>query len=119
MKRSPLLSCLITKITNQPERALLTPIESNYPFEMISMDYLHLDRSNGGFEYALIKNKSAILAAEKLFNEFILHFGFPKRIHHDQGREFDNKLFKHLYQLSGISNLAQPHIRWVMDKSNG
>ena len=127
--------CLITKKPNQPERAPLTPIESNYPFEMISMDYLHLDRSKGRFEYALVicdhftrfvqiyatKNKSAISAAEKLFNEFILHFGFPKRIHHDQGRKFDNKLFMCLHQLSGISeSCTQPRIiRWVMDKSNG
>ena len=84
---------------------------------MISIDYLHLDRAKGGYKYALVvcdhfirlvqiyatKNKSAISAAKKIFNKFILNFGFPKRIHHDQGKEFSNKLFKRLHQLSWIS----------------
>ena len=39
------------------------------------------------------ENKSARTAAGKLYNDFILRFGFPARILHDQGGEFVNKLF--------------------------
>ena len=104
-------SCVVSKKPNNLERAPLVPIEATYPFEMVSIDFLHLDKCKGGFEHVLVvcdhftrfsqaydtKTKSSKAAAEKLFNHFILQFGFPKRIHHDKGPEFNSNLFKHLH----------------------
>ena len=50
------------------------------------------------------KNKSGKSAAEKIFNELVLKYRFPEKIHHDQGKEFNNKMFRRFHQLSGVKS---------------
>ncbi|KAK3516859.1 hypothetical protein QTP70_027085 [Hemibagrus guttatus] len=111
-------SCLKHKRPNKVMRARLVNIVTTYPFELVSVDFLHLEGCKGGYEYILVlmyhftryaqayacKNKSAKTAAEKIFGDFVLRHGFPTKLHHDQGKEFENKLFAQMEELCDIQH---------------
>uniref|UniRef100_A0A3B3Q8H6 Gypsy retrotransposon integrase-like protein 1 n=1 Tax=Paramormyrops kingsleyae TaxID=1676925 RepID=A0A3B3Q8H6_9TELE len=109
--------CLKQKKPSKETRAPLQNIVTTHPFELVSIDFLHLDECKGGYQYILIivdhftrfaqayatTSKSAKTVVDKLFNDYALKFGFPQRIHHDQGGEFDNQLVAQLKKSCGVA----------------
>ena len=107
--------CIIDKHPIVKERAELCPLEAKYPFEVVSIDFVELEQCNG-YKYALTvvdnftrfvqfyatRSKSSKAAADMLFNQYILQYGFPARILHDRGGEFNSRLFNELHKLAGI-----------------
>ena len=110
--------------------APLEPITSTAPFQLVSMDFAHLEPRSGGYQYILVimdyftrfaqayatRDKSAKTAADRLYNDFIMRFGFPETIHHDQGGEFENKLFYNLEKPSGIKQKQKSRWRDHLNK---
>lgn len=113
---SSVCSCLKSKKPSRVTRTPLTSIITTQPFELVSVDFLHVDRCSGGYEYILVINdhftrfaqayattsKSGKTVADRIFNDYALKFGFPLRIHHDQGGEFENQLFAQLTKNCGV-----------------
>ncbi|GFR97645.1 Pol polyprotein [Elysia marginata] len=83
----------------------------------IQIKSLAIETSAGGFENVLVisdhftrfaqaiptKNQTARTTAEALFTTFIGHYGFPERLHSDQGANFKSKIIKELCQLAGMA----------------
>ena len=79
--------CLRRKVpTNQ--RALLIPIKTSYPLELVCMDFLTLEQSKGGYHHILVitdhfsrfavavptKNLTAKTTAEAFYDNFITNY---------------------------------------------
>ena len=107
--------CIRRKVL--PTRAVdLVNITTTAPIEVVSIDYLTIEPSKGGIEYVLVitdhftryaqaiptRNQTAHTTARLLYENFFVHYGFPARIHSDQGANFESKLIKSLCDLTGM-----------------
>ena len=84
--------CLCRK--SQPDKAPILNIEASQPFELIHLDYLKIEPSKGNIENVLVitdhftryaqafpsKTQTALAIVKLLWNNFILHYGFHKKI---------------------------------------
>ena len=106
----------IRRKSNTNVQAPLVNITTSTPLELVCIDFLTLERSKGGFENVLVmtdhftryalavptKDQSAKTTAEAIYNNLIVHYGVPGKIHSDQGANFDGKLINQLCRVMGI-----------------
>lgn len=107
--------CIRRKTPSKPF-AQLVPIETTHPMELVCIDFLSLEKSKGGTEDILVitdhftwfaqaipcRSQKATVTAKALYENFFLHYGFPEKLHSDQGRNFESKVIKELCKLLGI-----------------
>ena len=69
-----------------------------------------------------MRPKISPTAAKKIYGDFVLRFGLPSQILHDQGREFENSLFAELEKLSGVRKLRttpyHPQCNGMVERMN-
>ena len=94
----------------------LVNITTSQPLQLVCMDYLQLEPSKGGYRDILVitdhftryavaiptKDQKATTTADHLWKDFMVHYGFPSRIHSDQGRNFESSVIKRLCQITGV-----------------
>ena len=100
-----------------PEKsAPLVNIQTTRPMELVCIDYLSLEPDSKNTKDILVitdhftkyavalptKDQKATTVAKCLWEQFLIHYGFPERILSDQGRDFESQLIHELCALAGI-----------------
>ncbi|KAL0200588.1 hypothetical protein M9458_003775, partial [Cirrhinus mrigala] len=122
--------CCLRKTPTVNVRAPLVSIHTSAPMELVCVDFLTLEKSKGGMENVLIvtdhfsryaqayptRDQKAGTVARVLWRNFFCRFGFPAKLHADQGRNFESAIVKELCKCTGI---AKTHTTPYHPQGNG
>lgn len=92
-----------------PDRAApLVNIQTNRPLELVCIDFLSLEPDQSNTKNILVitdhftKYAVAVPTRNRLWDNFWLHYGFPEKLHSDQGADFESRTIKELCKVAGI-----------------
>uniref|UniRef100_A0A1A8PLB6 Gypsy retrotransposon integrase-like protein 1 n=2 Tax=Nothobranchius rachovii TaxID=451742 RepID=A0A1A8PLB6_9TELE len=103
-----------------PEKAApLVSIQVTRPLELLCIDFLTIEPDCSNIKDVLVmtdfftkyavavptSNQKARTVAKALWENFIIHYGFPEKIHSDQGADFESGTIKELCNFAGIQKV--------------
>ena len=109
-----------TKFKQPPEKEKMKPIQCTYPLELVHIDFLTIGKEGADkatnimvvtdhftwYAQAYITPKqTASMVAKILWDQFLVHYGWPTKILTDQGKSFENSLVKELCSLAQVQKL--------------
>ena len=107
--------CLISKGPKVNPKAKMGSVLASRPLDVLAIDFTLMEPAADGRENVLImtnvfskftqaspsKNQKSQTVAKILVRDWFTRFGVPKRIHSDQGRNFESKLIQDLCNIYG------------------
>lgn len=108
--------CIVSKTAEPEGRAPLESITTTRPLELVCIDFWSAENScNKSIDVLVItdhftrmaqafpcKDQTAKQVAKVLWDKYFCVFGFPERIHSDQGTNFESRLISELLKISGV-----------------
>ena len=107
------------------EKAEMKPILVSYLMELVHLDFLTLQGKAGDAKstnilvitdhftkYAqayVTPKQTAVVVACTLWENFLVHYGWPEKIITDQGKSFENNLFQELCSLAQVKKMCTNH----------
>lgn len=100
-----------------PTRAAeLVHLSSDGPMDLICIDFLSLEPDSKNVCNVLVvtdhytryaqafptKDQTSSTVARVLWEKYFIHYGLPKRVHSDQGRDFESRLIHELLDMLGV-----------------
>lgn len=110
--------CVRRKKTTE-RAAPLVNIKTSRPLELVCMDFLSLEPDQSNTKDILVltdhftkyavavptRNQKAQTVAKCLWENFLVHYGFPEKLLSDQGPDFESHTIKELCSLAGIQKI--------------
>lgn len=108
--------CVVSKTPEPEAKAPLESVRTTRPLELVCIDFWSAEDRKGGTVDVLVvtdhftkmahafacSNQSARQVARQLWDRYFCIYGFPERIHADQGANFESELIQELLQFAGI-----------------
>lgn len=109
--------CILAKLPEPSARAPLESIRTSAPMELVCLDFWSTEDSRqNSFDVLVVTdhftklahtfpcaNQIAKQVARKLWDHIFCVYGFPERIHTDQGATSENGLIAKVHKLSGVA----------------
>ncbi|KAJ8366666.1 hypothetical protein AAFF_G00345620 [Aldrovandia affinis] len=108
--------CVVSKTPEPEGRAPLESIKTTSPLEIVCIDFWSAEVPNGKNVDVLVvtdhftkmahafpcHDQSAKQVARQLWDRYFCVYGFPERIHSDQGANFESQLIQELLLIAGV-----------------
>ncbi|KAJ8362451.1 hypothetical protein AAFF_G00374030 [Aldrovandia affinis] len=108
--------CVLSKTPEPAARAPLESITTSAPLELVCIDFWSAEDNNNKSVDVLVitdhftklahafpcQDQTAKKVAKKLWDNFFCVYGFPQRLHSDQGANFQSELIAELLELAGV-----------------
>ena len=111
--------CLCLAFKARQPKASLKNIVATHPLELVHLDFLCQEPGKGQEENVLVitdhftryaqafvtRTQTVQTMVKTLWDKFIVHYGLPKKILTDQGRNFESQLVADLCELMGVQKI--------------